>query len=1429
MSNAAVRNGWLRVPDHKHMGVSTKLSESNNYCWGSASSVAVGGHGVKWRSRHPDFEKHEATRFEYRDLAIATDHFSEEKKLGEGYFGVVYRGNLKREVAVKMILDRSNVMLRSTDKDFYAELNTVTLVNHENLVKLVGETAGTLLSSCVGVGTMKTTIKIFLVYELVPKGSLHDHLHKVETLPWETRYQIVKGITCALVYLHHECDPLILHRDIKPSNILLDNKFDVKLADFGLSRIVDPDSSWVLTLPIGTVGYLDPQCMKSVGMVEFSRSSDVYSYGIVLLEIACRKGKKFGNYINRSLMQAADDKLNGEFCRSEMENVIILGLWCSFPDSKKRPSMLQVMAVLEHGKPLPDLDLLDRTSVPTQLETYIDPPAHTKTNSAAPPPPFSFSFDDFTNQSTCCSPDLQFEGNATVTGNLVDLTCNQRDGNINYCAGRMSYKRPVPFYDDTALASFNTTFTFAIKADNNMPLGDGLAFFLSAPSDDMPPNSNGSRFGLLSSSQPAAYGARQFVAVEFDTYTNPSWSDPINNHIGIDINTLIVSFNTTSFPNMTTLNGTWTATITFDNITSMLSASLRSHDNSSMEPLVVTQVLSDPRAILPREVEVGFSAATGANKELNQILSWSFNSTIAAPLSTPHKVPALVILVLVAWFSEGRRLGEGFFGVVHRGYLKELGHEVAIKEIKPEAALGLITNSNTFSAELDAITSVKHKNLVKLFGWCRGNSSNFVFMCCSWKNENDRLFLVYELMPKGSLHDYLHKQAQTLPWETRYKIVKDITSALHYLHHEDIKPRNILLDDNFNAKLADFGLSRIADPGHSRIMTVPVGSERYLDPECKIPEGKVEFSRSSDIYSYGIVLLEIACGKQGMATINSAAALPPISFSFDFTNQSSYDSADLRFEGNATVRRNLIDLSCNSRGQNIDYCVGRVSYYQPVPLYDDTTLASFSTSFTFMISVDNNTTLADGIAFFLTGYPSSLPPNSTGGNLGFLSSNERAAYGAGQFVAVEFDTYHNVWDPPDNHIGIDVNTLISLNTTSLPQGRSLSGTWTATIRFDITTTMLSASLRSNDNSSMEPVVVTQVLPDPRAILPREAAVGLSASTGFSKEINQILAWSFNSTIAAPSPPHKGQKATIIVGGVLALLLLVVVAWFVLSCWKWRSRHPDFEKHKATRFEYRDLAVATDHFSEEKKLGEGYFGVVYRGNLKKLGREVAVKMILDRSNVMLGPTDKDFYAELNTVTLVNHENLVKLVGWCRGNRWNFFEFMCWCWNYENNNKMFLVYELPSRSPAQGGNTAMGTEGYLDPECKKPEGKVEFSRSTDIYSYGIVLLEIACRKGMTREKVWQQYLNRSLMQASDDKLKGEFRRSEMENVIILGLWCSFPDSKKRPSMLQVMAVLEHGKPPPDLDLLDRTSVPTQQETYIDPPAPNSAGSSSYEQHA
>jgi len=191
------------------------------------------------------------------------------------------------------------------------------------------------------------------------------------------RYNIVKDIGSALRYLHHECSRCILHRDIKPGNILLDDQFNAKLADFGLSRIAHDKNeeviktayemlgrdlngeAEVLTKAIGTAKYMDPNCMKD-GLVRVSRRSDVYSFGIVLLEIACT-GKSRAQVWDlyklnpENMAAAADASLNGDFDMAQMQHVVVLGLWCSLLDIARRPSLQQAMEVLEHDATLPNL------------------------------------------------------------------------------------------------------------------------------------------------------------------------------------------------------------------------------------------------------------------------------------------------------------------------------------------------------------------------------------------------------------------------------------------------------------------------------------------------------------------------------------------------------------------------------------------------------------------------------------------------------------------------------------------------------------------------------------------------------------------------------------------------------------------------------------------------------------------------------------------------------------------------------------------------------------------------------------------------------------------------------------------------------------------------------------------------------------------
>ncbi|KAF5788905.1 putative protein kinase RLK-Pelle-L-LEC family [Helianthus annuus] len=290
-------------------------------------------------------------RFSYHELAQSTNDFAENNKLGEGGFGGVYQGFLAYSntyVAVKRVSKSSKQGIN----EYASEVRIISRLRHRSLVQLMGW--------CHEKGNL------LLVYQYMENGSLDSHLFKEKSLlTWGTRYKIVNGLASALLYLHEEWEQCVLHRDIKSSNVMLDLNFNAKLGDFGLATLVDHEKGAQTTKLAGTLGYMAPECVVTG---KATKESDVFSFGVVVLEIACGRRpieyKAQGNQIwllewiwelygAGKVLEAVDPRLGSDFDEEEIKHMIIMGLWCVHPDSKVRPSMRQVIQVLNAEASVP--------------------------------------------------------------------------------------------------------------------------------------------------------------------------------------------------------------------------------------------------------------------------------------------------------------------------------------------------------------------------------------------------------------------------------------------------------------------------------------------------------------------------------------------------------------------------------------------------------------------------------------------------------------------------------------------------------------------------------------------------------------------------------------------------------------------------------------------------------------------------------------------------------------------------------------------------------------------------------------------------------------------------------------------------------------------------------------------------------------------
>ncbi|XP_044489632.1 L-type lectin-domain containing receptor kinase IX.1-like isoform X2 [Mangifera indica] len=577
--------------------------------------------------------------------------------------------------------------------------------------------------------------------------------------------------------------------------------------------------------------------------------------------------------------------------------------------------------------------------------------------------------------------------------------------------------------------------------------------------------------------------------------------------------------------------------------------------------------------------------------------------------------------------------------------------------------------------------------------------------------------------------------------------------------------------------------------------------------------------------------------------------------------------------------------------------IGRATYFQPMRLWHNATgrLTDFATHFSFVIDSDNRTSYGDGIAFFLEPQGSKIPIGATkGGSLGLTNDGQELNSTSNSFVAVEFDIYRNPWDPPEEHVGININSMSSVSNItwwgniSIRDGRTTE----AWINYNASTRNLSVVFTGfRDNATVMQSIDFEV--DLSLYLPELVTFGFSAATGNASAIHTINSWQFNSSLEidddsnSPSTPTNGSSTAkkiglavgLSIGGAVLAVGLIMV-WFHGRKKEdhqedreddngFNNMDDEFEKETGPKkFSYKELAAATNDFKDEHKLGQGGFGGVYKGFLRDTNSYIAVKKVSKESQQGI----KEYASEVKIISRLRHRNLVQLLGWCHEKRelllvyefmhngsldshlFNENSLLAWGMRYKiaqdlasgllylheeweqcvvhrdikSSNIMldsnfnakigdFGLARLVEHSKGSQTTVLAGTMGYIAPECVTT-GKA--SKEADVYSFGIVALEIVCGRKPINPKakegqiymvqwVWELYGSEKLLEAADPRLSKEFDEQQLKRLMIVGLWCAHPDENLRPSIRQAIHVLNFEAELPILP--PKMPVPT----YFSPP--------------
>lgn len=480
--------------------------------------------------------------------------------------------------------------------------------------------------------------------------------------------------------------------------------------------------------------------------------------------------------------------------------------------------------------------------------------------------------------------------------------------------GHAFYSHPLLFKNSKTrkVSTFSTVFALAIAPEYQRLGGHGMAFVIS-PSKDLRGVYPSQFLGILSPGVNGNFSNHVF-AVEFDTVQDFEFSDISDNHVGIDLNSMVSNASAnagyytqgnSTKQNLNLKSGkTIQAWIDYDSGRNELNVTLSPFSSKPTSSIISFHVDLSP--YFEDYMYVGFSASTGLLSGSHYVFGWSFKMNgVARPLDLPS-LPSLPVpkrnhLPLILGTSIAAVALMGFAILLALYIIKKIKnmdvieaweldvgpHRFPYEELKKATRGfrdkqllgfggfgrvygGTLPNSGTqvavkrinheskqglkeFVSEIASIGRLRHRNLVQLLGWCRRRAD---------------LLLVYDFMPNGSLDKYLFDEPKAvLTWEQRFKIIKGVASGLLYLHegweqtviHRDIKAGNVLLDLELNGRLGDFGLAKLYEHGSNPTTTRVVGTLGYLAPELT-KTGKP--TTSSDVFAFGALLLEVVCGRR---------------------------------------------------------------------------------------------------------------------------------------------------------------------------------------------------------------------------------------------------------------------------------------------------------------------------------------------------------------------------------------------------------------------------------------------------------------------------------------------------------------------------------------------------------------------------------------